>query len=226
LKPLSIMKIFILGASGRTGKHIVAKALENGHSVHALVRDTNKLKIIHPDLKIFEGSSLKPEDIRQGLKGCQAAVSCLNISRKSDFPWARLVAPPDLLSSSLKNLAMAMSAEGINRVIIMTAAGAGDSWNQMPWWFKGLIKSSNIWVTYQDHGKQEKLMEESGLAWTIVRPVGLNDKMDEENIIASIDGNPTPGFAISRLAVAAFIVNELTDNKYLMKKPVLSQKRK
>jgi putative NADH-flavin reductase len=220
------MILFILGATGRTGKHIVTKALKKGHVVHALVRDQHKLEVNHPNLKIFEGSPLNPDDIRKALKGCKAAVSGLNISRKSDFPWSPLVSPPDLLSSSLKNLLAGMKAEGISRVMIMSAAGAGDSWNLMPWWFKGLINSSNIGITYRDHGVQEKLLEESGLDWTIVRPVGLNNDVDEKNLVVTFGRNPTPGFTISRLAVAEFIVNELVDNKYLFKKPILSQKKK
>jgi putative NADH-flavin reductase len=219
------MKVLILGATGRTGKHLVNESLDKGHDIHVLVRDKNKFSTIHPNLKVFEGTPLSPDDIRNALKGCQAAISSLNISRKSDFPWSPLVSPPDLLSSSLKNLITGMKEEGISRVIIVSAAGAGDSWNLMPWWFKGFIKSSNIGITYKDHDLQEKLLEESGFDWTVVRPVGLSDDKVEGNLTISFNGLPAPGFKISRLEVARFMIREMTENNHIHKKPVISQKK-
>ena len=55
-------RIAIFGATGLTGKHLVAQALAKGHFVRALVRNTNKLKEClvveqvqedHPNLEIW-----------------------------------------------------------------------------------------------------------------------------------------------------------------------------
>ena len=58
-----IMKrIAIFGATGLTGKHLVAQALAKGHFVRAIVRNSNKLKECmtaeqvqedHPNLEIW-----------------------------------------------------------------------------------------------------------------------------------------------------------------------------
>ena len=58
-----IMKrIAIFGATGLTGKHLVAQALAKGHFVRAIVRNSNKLKECmaaeqvqedHPNLEIM-----------------------------------------------------------------------------------------------------------------------------------------------------------------------------
>ena len=55
-------RVAIFGATGLTGKHLVAQALAKGHFVRALVRNTNKLKEClaveqvqedHPNLEIW-----------------------------------------------------------------------------------------------------------------------------------------------------------------------------
>ena len=39
-----------------------------------------------------------------------------------------------------------------------------------------LIRNSNIMKAYEDHDRQEQVVRQSALDWTIVRPVMLNDK--------------------------------------------------
>jgi putative NADH-flavin reductase len=38
------MKILLLGATGRTGKLIIAEAVKRGHKISAIARDPEKLK--------------------------------------------------------------------------------------------------------------------------------------------------------------------------------------
>jgi len=38
------MKILLLGATGRTGMHIIEEALKRGHKISAIARDPEKLK--------------------------------------------------------------------------------------------------------------------------------------------------------------------------------------
>ena len=45
------MKIFIVGGTGKTGKELIKQGLERGHSITALVRNPDQLKISKPDLK-------------------------------------------------------------------------------------------------------------------------------------------------------------------------------
>ena len=62
-----------------------------------------------------------------------------------------------------------------------------------------------------DHGRQEQLIRQSELDWTIIRPVMLNDK-DEDGYKAII-GKPTSG-NISRKALARFILDAMESGKY------------
>lgn len=46
------MKIVILGATGQTGQHLVNQALQQGHSVTAVVRNPGKMTVSHDNLKV------------------------------------------------------------------------------------------------------------------------------------------------------------------------------
>lgn len=53
----------VLGATGGTGKHFVAKALEDGHKVRVLVRTPTKLQRKSDQLDVRQGSITDPIDI-------------------------------------------------------------------------------------------------------------------------------------------------------------------
>jgi len=46
------MKIAVLGATGQTGQQLVNQALQQGHSVTAVVRNPEKLTVTHENLKV------------------------------------------------------------------------------------------------------------------------------------------------------------------------------
>src|SRR4051812_6586795 len=98
------MKILILGATGRTGRHLLNEALQKGHTVHALVRDRSKLQHTSPDLVLFEGNPSDISSLSRAARGCDAILSTLNISRNSDFPWAGLRTPPNFLSEVMRKI--------------------------------------------------------------------------------------------------------------------------
>ena len=52
------MKVAIFGASSATGKLLVEKALARGYVVTAFVRDTKKLGLTDPNLKVVHGDAL------------------------------------------------------------------------------------------------------------------------------------------------------------------------
>lgn len=46
------MKIAVLGATGQTGQYLVNQALQQGHTVTAIVRNPGKLTVHHDSLKV------------------------------------------------------------------------------------------------------------------------------------------------------------------------------
>ena len=83
--------IAVLGANGRTGIEIVKQALEKGWVVKALVRDKQKIKLANPNLQVIEGNPMRFEDVVKAVKETDAIYVALNIGRKTDMPWSKVV---------------------------------------------------------------------------------------------------------------------------------------
>ena len=203
------MNILILGATGRTGRLLAQAAVARDHQVTAIIRDKSKATITK--IKFLEGSPTDGKLLEKALQGMDAVVVSLNINRTSDNPFAKVVSPLTLISDSVKALIPAMEKNGVKRIITVSASGVGDSWMHMPLIARLLIRYSNIMRAYEDHDRQEQLVRNSKLEWTIVRPVMLNNK-DNDGYQVSV-GKPTGG-SISRKAVAKFILDALESGKY------------
>lgn len=220
---MAIKKILVLGATGRTGQLLLKETLVRGYTVNCLARDKNKL-IPKKKLTVFEGTPADKETLSKALKGCDAIVSVLNISRTSDFPWASLRTPKNFLSDTMKNIIELGEAHEIKRVIICSAWGVGDTFFELPSWFQWLIKNSNIGAAYEDHQKQEELFLSSKLKGTIVRPVALTNVKKIEEVVVSYNNIPKPKWTISRTAVAGFMLKALEDDGLIGKVPTIFSK--
>ncbi len=218
------MKILLLGATGRTGKHVLKEALQRGYEIHALVRDPSKVSEKSIGLTLFTGS---PEDrviLGEALKGCKAVVSTLNISRTSDFPWAPLRTPVNFLENVLGHLAELMGEESIRRLVLTSAWGVGDSRKEIPAWFRWFVDYSNVGKAYSQHEVQERMLKDSTLDWTAVRPVGLTNSNKIKKLVVSTQGSPKPQLTISRRHTARFLLDCIEQGSYIKETPVISEK--
>lgn len=215
------MKILLLGATGRTGKHILKELIEQNYSISCLVRNPKKLTVKDDKITIFKGSPSKIDDLSKALKECTHVISALNISRTSDFPWSKLRTPKTFLSDVMKNVITLSKTHLIERVIICSAWGVAETQKDIPFWFNLTIKFSNIKFAYLDHERQEKALQNSNLNYTIVRPVGLTNFKNDKTVIESYQNNPKPNLLISRKKVAKFMMNALLRDDLIGKAPVI-----
>lgn len=215
------MKILLLGATGRTGKHVLSQCLEKGYEVSSLVRDPSKVEPLQ-GLTIFKGDVTNKNDLISAMDGCTHIISVLNISRKSDFPWSKLRTPPTLLSDTMNLLTNINPANEINKVVVCSAWGVAESKKDIPFWFRWLIDSSNIGIAYADHQRQEEILLESRLNYTIVRPVGLVNSSFQK-VKESFGNQPKPSMLISRKSVAKYMINCLTNEQLDYKTVTISK---
>jgi uncharacterized protein YbjT (DUF2867 family) len=216
------MRILLLGATGRTGQLLLKKSLEDKHEVTAIVRDPSKLKGM--DAKLIQGTPYDLDTVKSAIKNCEAVICALNISRTSDNPWAKLRAPKDLISRSIENALTAMRENGIKRVITLSALGAGDSKKKMPFIFNFLISITNLKYAYLDHTRQEEMIAQSGLEWTVVRLPMLTDKKGEFEIRVNKNDDVKLNKDINRESVARFVLSILNKNDYYKKIVAISNK--
>jgi putative NADH-flavin reductase len=209
------MKLLIIGATGPTGKHLVAQALEKSHHVTALVRSPEKLKEVHPNLEIVVGNVLDATTLSRVLQGKDAVLSALGVGKT--------LKANHLMDDFLQALVPAMNSSGVGRLIFLSAFGVGESFSQANFLQK-LIFKLPLKSIYADKERGERFLKAtSKFKWTIVRPVVLTNgprtgkyKAGEEILMKGLP-------KISRADVADFMLKELDEKQYLQKCPVLSE---
>ncbi|HEY6894422.1 MAG TPA: NAD(P)H-binding protein, partial [Rhodanobacteraceae bacterium] len=71
------MKLLILGATGPTGRHLVAQALDAGHEVAALVRGAATFERV----EIIRGDATDAATIANAVRGREAVLSALGTGK-------------------------------------------------------------------------------------------------------------------------------------------------
>lgn len=204
------MKILLLGATGRTGKLVIEEAIRRGHKISAIARIPEKLKDYQID--ITKGTPYDFETLEKALSGCEAVINTLNISRKSDNPWAGLVSPRDLISKSATNCVTAMMKAGIKRYVAISTIGAGSSWKTTPAALKFIVSISNLKYAFRDHGKQEEILKNSSIEYTICRAPMLSNEINIKGAVAVKEGENPPKMVLSRNSAAEFFI-KIIENK-------------
>jgi uncharacterized protein YbjT (DUF2867 family) len=218
------MTILILGITGRTGKYVLEEALKNKYTVHALVRNKNKVHIHSDQLVLFEGIPTDKAVLADAMQKCEAVISVLNISRTSDFPWAKLRTPTTFLSDSIKNVMQVATEQSIKRIIVCSAWGTNETKKDLPGWFRWIINHSHVGAAYKDHEVQESLLQHSPFDFTIVRPTGLTNSTREQGIQVNIQNTPKPKMTISRRSVAIFMMKILAEKSFPRQNVTISRK--
>lgn len=169
-------KLLILGASGGCGSWAVQFAKQRGYQVRVLIRAATQYDA--PEgVEVIRGEVLDYATLDKAMHGQDLVLSCLGIQRKHQAnPWSEVVSPIDLAQRSADNIVKAMSKHKIQRIVAVSAAGVGDSFNKMSPLMKLLVQTSNVKVTFSDFKNMEDILAKNNLDSLVVRPVALVDK--------------------------------------------------
>ena len=208
------MKLLIFGSTGSIGQQLVKQSLEEGHSVTAFTRNPSKLDIQHANLTVVQGDVMNLASVAKAVKG-QDAVICALGSGKNLTSKIR--------SQGTQKIIQAMEQEGTRRFVCQSTLGAGDSWENLNFYWKYIMFSFLLRKVFADHQLQEQYVKQSNLDWTIVRPGAFLDGERTGSYRHGFPGNDkTSKLEISRADVADFILKQLGDDTYLSKTPSLS----
>jgi nucleoside-diphosphate-sugar epimerase len=220
------MHFLLLGASGRTGQHVVSELLSQGHTAVALVRTSSSLTP-RPGLAVVTGSPLSKPDIRSALLAApslspSAAIITLNTVRKSDSPFAAQLSPPRFLADSCANVCEVLEHAGIFRIVVMSTAGVGDSWGNLPWLSKAFLGWTNVKYALEDHGLVDEEIRRTKMDWTLVRAVRLqfdDQKKTETTRDVRTLGSTGDGMSmtdsVSVTSVARFLVKVAVEGLFI-----------
>lgn len=206
--------ILVLGATGPTGRLIVSQALARGYEVTALVRSPEKAADMK-GVRLVVGDARDEKTMRQAVTGQDAVISALGTPAS---PFKQVT----LLSSATRALVNAMKTEQVSRLIAITGLGAGDSAGHGGFLFDKLIFPLLLRNVYADKNRQEAVVRESGLDWTIIRPTVLNKKAGRGNVRALTDLSGLHGGTIAREDVAKFVLDQVRSDAWRHRSPLIT----
>ena len=202
------MNIVIFGASGPTGALLVEQAVTAGHTVTAAVRSPRPI----PGATVVQTDVLDAAAVSGVVKGRDAVLSAIGV------PFGRK--PIDTYSRGTANIVAAMKQHGVKRLILTSSSATDPSVRFKNSGGGALLEALKPLViygfgrtTYVDMRRMEKLVRESGLEWTIVRPSGLFDTDAASDYLVGPD-HVRGGFT-SRLDLARFMVSALDGDEWV-----------
>lgn len=202
------MKVVVFGATGRTGRRVVERALDNGHHVTGIARTPSKLELTHESLYLEQGDVLDYESFADLLQGQDAVISTIG---KESY-----LSRVTLYSEGITNIVRGMNEHGVSRLIAITAGGTHPGWDRNNAVFYELfIKRILLRGQYQDMRRMEAIIQESDVDWTIVRPSGLSDDEGTGNYRAKVGYSFSESSTTTRDDLAEFIVEELEMNQFV-----------
>ena len=196
------MKVLVVGATGRTGRLIVADALARGHHVTAFARSPDSLGELVQRVKVVRGDVLDGGAVSDAVDGQDAVLVALSVAlRKRD---------PAVNAQGTLNVIRSMQRYHVRRLVVLSAGGTQQGPDpNAPWVFDKILKPLFLQNAYADLRRMETSVRQSELAWTIVRAAGLVDG-PARGVYRSGPGYSLPGGRrIARADVAAFMLDEL-----------------
>jgi putative NADH-flavin reductase len=195
------MKLFVIGATGRTGQEIVQQALERSHHVTAFVRAPQSVALRHEHLMAVKGNATDENQLYDAMQNHDAVLSALGPRE--------VFKPTSLLHDSALAATRAIKRAGVKRLVILSAAAH----------FPGIpnrIVSFVLRNHMRDSLAMEKVVQESGLDWTIARPPRLTQGQ-YATYRSRESAAPNRGFSLSRKALAAFMLDAIEQKRHFQK---------
>jgi putative NADH-flavin reductase len=198
------VKLLVVGASGRTGRLLVAQALGHGHDVTAFVREAAD---VTPGtrLTVVAGDAADPAALASAVDGQDAVISVLA---------ARRGQPASIYADGTANRVRAMTTRGVDRLVVASAAGVGGHKRELPLLYQALLLLPRLQRDYEAMEAMEGEVMLSDLEWTIVRAAVLSNKQQTGHYRV-VEGPVVPkGLRISRADLAALLLKTAETGRY------------
>ena len=207
-------KMLVLGATGGTGREIVAQALRQGHEVTALIRRPEHDARLPAGVRVLRGTVTDDtEALDAAVRGQEIVISALGVGKA--------LRSGGLIARSAPLIVRAMGRQGLRRLIFMSAYGVGATWKDVPI-LPRMLMGMLFRDLYADKEIGEEAVRRSDLDWTLVYAVTLTNSPGAGRYRVGeqlrLRGFPT----ISRADVAEFILTQVEDRRYLRKGVLIS----
>jgi putative NADH-flavin reductase len=197
------MRLFIMGATGGTGRALVEQAINRGHQVTAFVRSPQKLGLATSGVTVVQGDPRNAAELGRAMNGAEAVLSALG-------PPIPFTGRTTIMGDAAKATIEAMRVASVRRLLSMS----GDL--QFP--DAGppkLLRVTLLRHLATDQAEMERVIQSSSLDWTIVRPTRLTNAASTGNYRSERDRMPQKSQPIGRADVAHFMLGALESGAHL-----------
>lgn len=179
-------KVLVLGASGQIAAHAIDMLAEQGAELTLFARNPRRIRRVPDGARVVQGDVTDRAALAEAVRG-------------QDVVYANLAGDID---QQARVLVEVMDAEGVRRLIFVTALGIYD---EVPGAF-GKWNQSMIGGALPAYAAAAEAIEASDLDYTILRPAWLSDG-DEIDYETTERDEPFKGTTVSRKSVAALVAD-------------------
>jgi putative NADH-flavin reductase len=188
------MKIVVFGASGKTGRLVVAQAVKRDDEVVAFVRDASKQW--YPDsVKVHQGQPGNAEDVEAAVAGADAVISALG-------PIAERTTTE--ISDATRTIVDVMQRVGPRRIVITAN----------PRVFSDTEVTGPFANVAAEHRRDVAILHGSTLDWTVLASAGLSDDPAIGSYVAVVDGR-APGKSLTRGDLASALLDAVGKDEWV-----------
>ncbi len=178
------MRVFLTGATGFVGRHMLKRLLAEGHAVRALVRSPEELAAVH-GVEAFPGDVVAGQGLDAAMQGCAAVIHLVGIiveKGSNTFENVHHIATRNVVEAARRN--------GIQRLVHMSALGA---------------RPNGVAAYQTSKWKGEEEVRKSGIPYCILRPslifgqgdgfvTQMMDMMKKAPLFRPVPGDGNPKF--------------------------------
>jgi putative NADH-flavin reductase len=188
------MRLFVLGATGRTGSAVVAQGLARGHEITTLGRSAFAGQA--KSLCNIVGNPMHAGALAAALPGNDVVLSALG---------TRGLGATSVLADGVRATIEAMRCTGVRRLVIVSSSLLDSNIG----WMGRFIGRTMLRHHVHDQHAMEKQVTESDLDWTVLRaPRFSNGAFTGRYIVtAESEGRETPGLPMAREDVACMMLD-------------------
>jgi uncharacterized protein YbjT (DUF2867 family) len=190
-----MMKAFVAGATGETGRRIVQTLVARGIPVRAMVRDLDKARLVLPsEAELVVGDVLKPGSLREAIADCTVILSATGAAPSFDP-----TGPYKVDYEGTKNLVDIGKEKGIQQFVMVSSLCTSQLFHPL----------NLFWLILVWKKQAEEYLQKSGVTYTIVRPGGLKNDDNADGIVMAGADQLFEG-SIPRTKVAEVCVEALS----------------
>jgi uncharacterized protein YbjT (DUF2867 family) len=180
------MRVFLTGATGFVGGHMLKRLLDEGHTVRALVRDPQRAATnIRGNVEFIAGDVVSGAGLDAGIAGCDAVVHLVGIIVEKGANTFEAVH-----HLGTRNVVEAATRAGVRRFIHMSAIG---------------VRAEGVARYQTSKWKGEEEVRRSGMPYCILRPslifgpgdgfvTQMMDMMRKAPLFRPVPGDGSPKF--------------------------------